>query len=123
MKITKARLKAIILEELESVMSEEEEEEVTPEGTEDDEKNESIGLGGMGMPGGRAGVHRDRPGYKRATVGGKVAARETPVLDAAAEALGMSPSEVMLALAKEFEVSVAGSEGETEPPLQETAGE
>ena len=123
MKITKARLKAIILEELESVMNEEEEEDVTTEGTEDDEKIEEIGLGGMGMPGGKHGSHRDRPAYQRATVGGKVAARETPVLDAAAEALGMSPSEVMLALAKEFEVSVAGSEGETEPPLQETAGE
>jgi hypothetical protein len=120
MKITKARLKAIILEELESVMSEEEDEEVTTEGTDDDEKIEEIGLGGMGMPGGRHGSHRDRPGYKRATVGGRVAARETPVLDAASEALGMSASEMMLALAQEMGVKLSGGE---EAPLPVPEGE
>jgi|TARA_B110000438_G_scaffold299020_1_gene348367 hypothetical protein len=124
MKITKARLKAIILEELESVMNEEDEEEVTTEGADDDEKIEEIGLGGMGMPGGRHGSHRERPAYQRATVGGRVAGRgegeATPVLDAASEALGMSPSEMMLALAQEMGVKVAGNE---EAPLPAPEGE
>tara|TARA_B100001250_G_scaffold409395_1_gene433644 strand:- start:1117 stop:1467 length:351 start_codon:yes stop_codon:yes gene_type:complete len=112
MKITRARLKQIIVEELEAVMNEEE-DETTTEDTDDGEKIEEIGLGGMGMPGGRAGAHRDRPGYKRATVGGKVAAR-TPTLDAAAKALGTSPSQLMMDLAAEMGVDLAGAE---EAPL------
>ena len=38
MKITKARLKQIIVEELEAVMNEEEEEDTTTEGTETEEE-------------------------------------------------------------------------------------
>jgi len=123
MKITKAKLKQIIVEELEAVMKEEDEETAT-KGS-DDEKIEEIGLGGMGMPGGRPGVHRDRPGYRKATVAGRIASR-TPTLDAAADALGMSPSEVMLALAKEMGVDAgvqARLGSEEEAPLPVSKGE
>jgi len=113
MKISKARLKQIIKEELEAVVNEEEE----------DEKIEEIGLGGMGMPGGRPGSHRDRASVKRATVGGRVASR-TPTLDAAADALGMSPSQLMMDLAKEMGVPLAGDEDvPSEPPLEVPEGE
>jgi hypothetical protein len=116
MKITKARLKAIILEELESVMNEEDEEEVTTKGAEDDEQVDEAYAGARPGP-----SHRDRPSYQSATVGGRVAARSrTPTLDAASEALGMSPSEMMLALAQEMGVKVAGSE---EAPLPVPEGE
>ena len=112
MKISKARLKQIIKEELEAVVNEEEE----------DEKIEEIGLGGMGMPGGKAGSHRDRPSVQRATVAGRVASR-TPTLDAAADALGVSPSLLMMDLAKEMGVPLAGDEDvPSEPPLEMPKG-
>ena len=49
MKITKARLKQIIVEELEAVMNEEEEEDTTTEGTETDkpENEETINCAGF----------------------------------------------------------------------------
>ena len=112
MKISKARLKQIIKEELEAVVNEEEEEE----------KIEEIGLGGMGMPGGRPGSHRDRPSYRGATVGGRVASR-TPTLDAAAEALGVSPSQLMMALAQEMGAVPGDEDVPSEPPLEVPEGE
>ena len=115
MKITKSRLKQIIKEELESVMNEDEED--TTAGT-DDEKIEEIGLGGMGMPGGRHGSHRDRASYRKATVGGRVDARST--LDRAAEALGVSPVQLMQDLAKEL--GVAGAAEDPEAPLEVPEG-
>ena len=112
MKITKSRLKQIIKEELEAVVKEEEEEKI-----------EEIGLGGLGMPGAKHGVHRDRASYQRGTVGGRVAARDssTPTLDAAADALGMTPSQLMMDLAKEM--GAIPSEGDDEPPLDMPEGE
>ena len=110
MKITKTKLKQIIVEELEAVIKEKDEETAT-KGS-DDEKIEEIGLGGMGMPGGRHGAHRERTG---ARVGaGRVASR-TPTLDAAADALGMSPSEMMKALADEMGV---GSDRDDDAGIQ-----
>jgi len=104
MKITKTKLKQIIVEELEAVMNEDEEEQV-------DEA----------YAGARPGPsHRDRPGYQSATVRGRVASR-TPTLDAAAEALGMSPSEVMMALAQEMEVDLAGQDDPALPAEGEPA--
>ena len=102
MKITKAKLKQIIVEELEAVMKEED-EETNKKDTDSEQVDEAFGQATAGPS------HRDRPGYQKATVGGKIANR-TPVLDAAAEALGMSPSEVMLALAKEMGVDGGGDD-------------
>jgi hypothetical protein len=92
MKITKARLKQIIKEELEAVVNEEE--------TEDEAVEESFAGGAFS----KGQSHRDRPSYQKATVGGRVAARSagTPTLDAAAEALGMSAVDLMKALADEM---------------------
>ena len=108
MKITKARLKQIIKEELEAVVNEEEEEDQVEEA----------------YAGARPGPsHRDRPGYQKATVGGRVAARSaaSPTLDAAAEALGVSPSQLMMDLAKEMGVELGGDDpslpAEGEPPF------
>ena len=112
MKITKTRLKQIIKEELEAVVNEEEEEE----------KIEEIGLGGMGMPGGKPGSHRDRASYRGATVGGRVASR-TPTLDAAADALGVSPSQLMMDLAKEMGAIPGDEDVPSEPPLDVPEGE
>lgn len=115
MKISKARLKQIIVEELEAVMNEEEEEEVTTEGADDDEQVEE---GFISSDATRGPTHRDRPSYQRATVGGRVADRGaggTPTLEAAAEALGISPSQLMMDLAKEMGVPLAGAD--EEPPL------
>jgi AraC-like DNA-binding protein len=92
MKITKTRLKQIIKEELEAVMSEEEEEETTTEA-----------YAGADM---RSGQHRDRPSFQRARPGG----RPTPTLDAASDALGMSPSELMMQLAQEMGVEMGGED-------------
>jgi hypothetical protein len=102
MKITKAKLKQIIVEELESVMKEDE-EEANKKDTDSEQVDEAFGQATAGPS------HRDRPSYQKATVGGRVANR-TPVLDAAADALGMSPSEVMLALAKEMGVEPGGQD-------------
>ena len=117
MKITKARLKQIIVEELEAVMSEEEEEETTTESTETEEEAVEEAYAGA-RPG---PSHRDRPSYRAATVGGRVAARDagTPTLDAAAEALGLSPSEMMMALAQEMGVDIASSEEDAPLPVPE----
>ena len=99
MKITKSRLKQIIKEELESVMNEEEEEDQVEEA----------------YAGARPGPsHRDRPGYQSATVRGRVASRST--LDRAAEALGMSPVQLMQDLAAEM--GVGGEVADEEPPLE-----
>jgi hypothetical protein len=89
MKITKARLKQIIKEELEAVVNEEEEEE---------QVEESFAGGAFS----KGQSHRDRPSYQKATVGGRVAARDpgaggTPTLEAAADALGMSAVDLMKA--------------------------
>ena len=113
MKISKARLKQIIVEELESVMNEEEEEEQVEEGF-------------ISSDATRGPTHRDRPSYQRATVGGRVADRGaadtgTPTLDAAADALGMTPSQLMMDLAREMGVDLAGAE--EEPPLPVPEGE
>ena len=118
MKISKARLKQIIVEELEAVMNEEE-EEVTTEGTDDDEQVEE---GFISSDATRGPTHRDRPSYQRATVGGRVADRGaggTPTLDAAADALGMSPSQLMMDLAKEMGVDLAGADEEPPMPMPE----
>ena len=107
MKITKARLKQIIKEELEAVVNEEEEtdEEAVEEGFANARPGPS---------------HRDRDRYQAATVRGRVAAR-TPTLDAAADALGMSPSQLMMDLAKEMGVDVGAGDpdlpAEGEPPF------
>ena len=119
MKITKARLKQIIVEELEAVMNEEEEEDTTTEGTETEEEAVEEAYAGA-RPG---PSHRDRPGYQKAAVGGRIAARGsgTPTLEAAAEALGISPSQLMMDLAKEMGVPLAGAD--EEPPLPMPEGE
>ena len=110
MKISKARLKQIIKEELEAVVNEEEE-------TEEEQVDEAYGMAKPGPS------HRDRPSYQKATVGGRVASR-TPTLDAAADALGMSPSQLMMDLAKEMGVPLAGDEDvPSEPPLEVPEGE
>ena len=118
MKISKARLKQIIKEELEAVVNEEE-EETTTEGTDTDEEAVEEAYAGA-RPG---PSHRDRPGYQKATVGGRIAARGsgTPTLEAAAEALGISPSQLMMDLAKEMGVPLAGAD--EEPPLPMPEGE
>jgi hypothetical protein len=108
MKISKARLKQIIKEELEAVVNEEEE-------TGEDQVEEAYAGAKPGPS------HRDRPGYQAATVRGRVDAR-TPTLDAAAEALGMSPSQLMMDLAQEMGVPLADS-GDAEPPLEMPEGE
>ena len=104
MKISKARLKQIIKEELEAVVNEEEEEQV-----------EEAYAGAKPGP-----SHRDRPGYQAATVRGRVDSR-TPTLDAAADALGVTPSQLMMDLAKEMGVPLAGAD--EEPPLEMPEGE
>ena len=110
MKISKARLKQIIKEELEAVVNEEEE-------TEEEQVDEAYGMAKPGPS------HRDRPSYQKATVGGRVASR-TPTLDAAADALGVSPSQLMMDLAKEMGVPLAGDEDvPSEPPLEVPEGE
>ena len=110
MKISKARLKQIIKEELEAVVNEEEE-------TEEEQVDEAYGMAKPGPS------HRDRPSYQKATVGGRVASR-TPTLDAAADALGISPSQLMMDLAKEMGVPLGGDEDvPSEPPLEVPEGE
>ena len=94
MKITKARLKQIIIEELEAVMKEDEDEEQIDEAG-------FISQSAVNPP-----SHRDRPGYQRATLRGRGAPPEdpgtaaTPTLDAAADALGLTPSDLMVQLAQ-----------------------
>tara|TARA_B100000131_G_C17636236_1_gene418141 strand:+ start:31 stop:372 length:342 start_codon:yes stop_codon:yes gene_type:complete len=106
MKISKARLKQIIVEELEAVMNEDEETE-----------DENVEEGFISSQATRGPTHRDRPSYQRATVSGRVADRGTPTLDAAADALGMSPSQLMMDLAAEMGVDISGGAAEEEPPL------
>jgi len=107
MKITKTRLKQIIKEELEAVVNEEEEEDQVEEA----------------YAGARPGPsHRDRPGYQSATVRGRVASR-TPTLDAAADALGVSPSQLMMDLAKEMGAIPGDEDVPSEPPLDVPEGE
>ena len=122
MKITKTRLKQIIKEELEAVVNEEE-EETTTEGTDTDEEAVEEAYAGA-RPG---PSHRDRPGYQKATVRGRVDARppgggDTPTLDAAADAVGMTPSQLMMDLAKEMG-AIGGTEADAEPPLEMPEGE
>ena len=100
MKITKARLKQIIIEELEAVKKE-------------DEDEDSVEEGFISRDATNPQTHRDRPGYQRATLGGRGAPPEgpgvggdTPTLDAAADALGLSPSDLMMQLAKEMGVDL-----------------
>jgi hypothetical protein len=116
MKITKARLKQIIVEELESVMNEEEEEEDT---TAEEPVEEAYAGARVGPS------HRDRPSYQAATVGGRVAGRSagTPTLDAAAEALDLSPANFMLKLAAELDVDIDGAAAEEDAPLPIPEGE
>ena len=66
MKITKARLKQIIIEELEAVMKEDEDEEQIDEAG-------FISQSAVNPP-----SHRDRPGYQRATLRGRGAPPEDP---------------------------------------------
>lgn len=106
MKITKSRLKQIIKEELEAVVNEEEE-------TEEEAVEEGFANARPGPS------HRDRDRYQAATVRGRVAARST--LDRAAEALGMSPSQLMMDLAKEMG-AIGGDEIPGEPPLEMPEG-
>ena len=101
MKITKSRLKAIILEELESVMSEKEEEE--------EQVEEAYAGADMSQ-------RRRSPLMQRGTTHGMGGAAQTPTLDAAADALGMSPSELMLQLAQEMGVDL-GAEGDAPLPV------
>ena len=107
MKISKARLKQIIKEELEAVVNEEEE-------TEEEQVDEAYGMAKPGPS------HRDRPSYQAATVRGRVDSR-TPTLDAAAEALGVSPSQLMMDLAREM--GAIPPEADGEPPLDMPEGE
>ena len=108
MKITKARLKQIIIEELEAVMKEDEDEEQIDEAG-------FISRSAIDPP-----SHRDRPGYQRATLRGRGAPPEdpgtaaTPTLDAAADALGLTPSDLMVQLAQEMGVEL-GSMGAAGP--------
>ena len=107
MKITKARLKQIIIEELEAVMKEDEDEEQIEEAG-------FISRSATDPP-----SHRDRPGYQRATLRGRGAPPEdagpgaSPTLDAAADALGLTPSDLMVRLAQEMgvELSSMGAAG------------
>ncbi len=108
MKISKARLKQIIKEELEAVVNEEEE-------TEEEQVDEAYGMAKPGPS------HRDRPSYQKATVGGRVASR-TPTLDAAADALGVSPSQLMMDLAKEMGAIPGDEDVPSEPPLEVPEG-
>lgn len=108
MKISKARLKQIIKEELEAVVNEEE--------TEEEQVDEAYGMAKPGPS------HRDRPSYQKATVGGRVASR-TPTLDAAADALGVSPSQLMMDLAKEMGAIPGDEDIPSEPPLDVPEGE
>ena len=108
MKISKARLKQIIKEELEAVVNEEEE-------TEEEQVDEAFGQAKPGPS------HRDRPSYQKATVGGRVASR-TPTLDAAADALGVSPSQLMMDLAREMGAIPGDEDVPSEPPLEVPEG-
>ena len=108
MKISKARLKQIIKEELEAVVNEEE--------TEEEQVDEAYGMAKPGPS------HRDRPSYQKATVGGRVASR-TPTLDAAADALGVSPSQLMMDLAKEMGAIPGDEDIPSESPLDVPEGE
>lgn len=102
MKITKSRLKAIILEELESVMKEEEDEEQVEEA----------------YAGADMSQRRRSPLMQRGTTHDTAGTARTPTLDAAADALGMSPSELMLQLAQEMGVDL-GAEGDAPLPVSE----
>ena len=107
MKITKARLKQIIKEELEAVVNEEEEE-----------TDEPVEEGFISRDATRGhGSHRDRPGYQRATVAGRVAARGS-LLQQAADAVQMSPSDFMMALAKEMDVDLSGQADDPSLPAE-----
>ena len=109
MKISKSRLKQIIKEELEAVVNEEEE-------TEEEQVDEAYGMAKPGPS------HRDRASYQKATVGGRVASR-TPTLDAAADALGITPSQLMMDLAKEMGAIPGDEDVPSEPPLDVPEGE
>ena len=109
MKISKTRLKQIIKEELEAVVNEEEE-------TEEEQVDEAYGMAKPGPS------HRDRPSYQKATVGGRVASR-TPTLDAAADALGVSRSQLMMDLSKEMGAIPGDEDSRSEPPLDVPEGE
>jgi hypothetical protein len=106
MKITKAKLKQIIVEELEAVMKEEEDEEQVEEA----------------YAGARPGPsHRDRPGYQAATVRGRVASRSGNLLQKASAAVNMSPTDFMMALAQEMDVDLAGQDDPALPAAGEPA--
>lgn len=109
MKITKAKLKQIIVEELEAVMKEED-EETNKKDTDNEQVDEAFGQATAGPS------HRDRPSYQKATVGGRVAARGG-LLDQAAEAVGMKPSDFMMALAQEMDVDLAGQDDDPALPV------
>ena len=105
MKITKAKLKQIIVEELESVMKEDE-EEANKKDTDSEQVDEAFGQATAGPS------HRDRPSYQKATVGGRVVARDS-LLKQASDAVGMEASDFMMALAQEMGIDLGGDD----PPL------
>lgn len=116
MKITKSRLKQIIKEELEAVISEEEEEEVT-EGTEDEPVEEVVGrVASTSMPPRGPSAVKQRVQRRQADDRRLSQMGDTPTLDAAADALGMSPSQLMMDLAREMGVELKESSPLDMPP-------
>ena len=114
MKISKARLKQIIKEELEAVVNEEEE---TEESVEEGFISRDATAGPERRVPASVQRTRQRQAAERAAAGGST-------LDRAAEALGMSPSQLMMDLAKEMGVPLEGDEDiPSEPPLEMPQGE
>ena len=122
MKISKARLKQIIKEELEAVVNEEEEEVTENTETEDEAVEESfISRAATAGPERRvpASVQRTRQRNAQADRAA-MSDSSTPTLDAAADALGMTPSQLMMDLAREMG-AIPAEDGE--PPLDMPEGE
>lgn len=114
MKISKARLKQIIKEELEAVVNEEEE-------TEESVEESFISRAATAGPERRvpASVQRTRQRNAQADRAA-MSDSSTPTLDAAADALGMTPSQLMMDLAREMGAMPAE---DGEPPLDMPEGE
>lgn len=112
MKISKARLKQIIKEELEAVVNEEEE-------TEESVEEGFISRDATAGPERRVPASVQRTRQRQASDRAAMGAAGTPTLDAAADALGMSPSQLMMDLAREMGVDLAGADEEPPMPMPE----
>ena len=121
MKISKARLKQIIKEELEAVVNEEEEEVTENTETEESVEESFISRAATAGPERRvpASVQRTRQRNAQADRAA-MSDSSTPTLDAAADALGMTPSQLMMDLAREMGAMPAE---DGEPPLDMPEGE